>query len=116
MLANISGISIPMNIDSGSEAGSLSNITTTKLNVGRFPKLGTEKMTKGKITKTIITYNVPLTIGNINTVAPMNVGVDSKSDLVYDVFPLEFLIENSHKIEMSDTTLKVITPGLDKVH
>ena len=40
----------------------------------------------------------------------LSVGVDAKSDLVYDVFPLEYLIENGHKIEISDTALKVIPP------
>jgi len=96
-----------MNADTGSEEGSLSNMTAAKLNISRFPKIGTDKMTKDRITKTITNFSMPLRIGDTTLVAPMSVGVDAKSDLVYDVFPLEYLIENGYKIEMSDNALKI---------
>ncbi|MGB8934466.1 MAG: hypothetical protein WCC17_05105 [Candidatus Nitrosopolaris sp.] len=104
---NVGGINVPMNADSGSEEGSLSNMTAAKLNINRFPKINTEKMTKGRITKTISNVSMPLKIGDITFVAPMS----AKSDLLYDVFPLEYLLEKGYKIEMNDTALKVIHPA-----
>ena len=98
-----------MNADSGSEEGQFSNTTAAMFGI-RFPKINTENMTKGRITKTIANFSMPLRIGDITFVTPISVGVDVKSDLVYDAFSLEYLIENDYRIEMSDTALKVIPP------
>ena len=81
-----------------------------KLNINRFPKIGIENMTRGHITKKIITYEVPLRVGDISLVAPFSVGVSKSDDLLFDVFPLEYLIKNNYEIEINATSLK-ISPG-----
>jgi hypothetical protein len=54
---NVGGINVPMNADTGSEEGSLSNMTAAMLGINRFRKINTEKMTKSRITKTITNFS-----------------------------------------------------------